>query len=123
MLFACKKDINPVVTFTVVDTTGTALEKARVYTHPCLDGVNCDTARVNVNFIKEGLTDASGQITWEFPYSAIIDVFAQYTPCDTPDVYCLYSGQTVARFESKRSSKNEENEYSVRVVVREEKSP
>ena len=119
---SCKKDIKPIVHIFVEDTTGTRLENARVYTHPCFDGVSCDTSRINLNFIKSDLTDGSGQITFEFPYSAILDVFANYVgpDCDTAGEgpYCIYEGRTVARFETKRAKGNEENEYNVKVIVR-----
>ena len=128
---ACKKDIRPTVRYTVIDTTGAIVEGARVYTHPCFDGVTCDTSRVNVNFIKTGLTNSSGQVQWEYPYSAIIEVFAEYYPCDpnwpppdgepgdtTGEFFCPFTGRTIARFESKRTSGNEENVFDVRVVVR-----
>lgn len=117
--FACKKDINPTVTFTVQDTTGTPLEMARIFTHPCFDA-GCDTSRINGAFVQEGLTNASGQVTFEYPYSGIIDVIGNWTDCDTPDVWCIYVGRTVARFESKRERGNAENEYNVKVVLRKE---
>lgn len=115
---SCKKVIKPTLIITVVDSVGVPLENARVFTHPCLDGVSCsEPDRVNVNFAKSGLTNAAGQISWEYPYSAIIDVAAQWTACDTPTTYCLAAGQTVARFESKKLKKDETNEYNVEVVV------
>lgn len=117
--FSCKKEISPVVTYTVVDTLGSPLENARLFTHPCFDGVSCDTTRLNENFIKTGLTNSAGQITYTYPYSAIIDVAASWTDCDTAaGIFCLYSGRTVARFETKKAKDGEENNYNVRVVVR-----
>jgi hypothetical protein len=56
-------------------------------------------------------------VTFTYPYSAIIDVRAQWTDCDTPTVWCLSSGQTVARFETKKLKKDEKNEYNVLVTV------
>lgn len=124
VVMACKKDISPTLTVTVVDTLGTKLANARVFSHPCIDQVSCDTSKININFIKEDLTDGNGQVVWEYPYSAIIDVFGQYSPCDTAaGEYCLMSGKTVARFESKRSRTNEENNFNVRLVLREERIP
>lgn len=117
IVFSCKKDINPVVIFTVEDTTGKRLENARIYTHPCFDGVSCDTTRLNENFVKTGLTNKNGQLTYEYPYSAIIDVVGDYTDCDTPTVWCIYSGRTVARFETKRTSGDESNEYNVKLIL------
>jgi hypothetical protein len=114
---ACKKVIKPTLIITVVDSSGVRLENARVFTHPCLDGVSCEFEKVNINFAKSGLTNAAGQVSWEYPYSAIIDVAAQWTACDTPTTYCLSAGQTVARFETKKLKKDETNEYNVEVVV------
>jgi len=122
--FSCKKDIKPLVVYTVVDTTGAVLEMAHVYTHPCFDGVSCDTSRINENFIKDGLTNSAGQISYEYPYSAIIDVYAEYFPCDTASgLWCPFTGRTVARFETKRTSGDEENIFHVRVVVRKQTTP
>lgn len=115
---ACKKDINPVVIITVEDTTGEKLENARIFTHPCFDA-GCDTTRINEAFIKEVLTNGSGQVTIEYPYSAIIDVIGNYTNCDTANnEWCMYEGRTVARFESKRAKGGESNEYNVKLVLR-----
>ncbi len=120
--FACKKDITPQVRYTVVDTTGAKLVGARVYTHPCFDTLDCiNFKRINVNFIKEGLTNSAGQVTFEYPYSAIIEVKGEYFPCDTTEAggeWCPYVGYTVARFETKRAPAGEENIYDVRVVLR-----
>jgi hypothetical protein len=115
---SCKKVVQPTLIITVVDSVGAPLENARVFTHPCLDGVSCsDPDRVNINFAKSGLTNTVGQITFEYPYSAIIDVAAQWTGCDTPTTYCMSAGQTVARFETKKLKKGETNEYNVEVIV------
>ena len=115
---SCKKDINPVVIYTVEDSTGARLENARIFTHPCFDGVSCDTTRLNGDFIKQGLTNSNGQLTYEYPFSAIIDVIGNYTNCDTAKgIWCMYSGRTVARFETKRTSKNVDNEYNVKIVL------
>lgn len=120
LMSSCKKDIRPTVIFTVEDTTGARLVNARLFTHPCFDG-GCDTTRLNESFVKEGLTNKSGQVTYEYPYSAIIDVVANYTNCDTPTVWCMYAGRTVARFETVRTSKDEDNTYNVKVICRLEK--
>ena len=115
---SCKKVIKPTLIITVVDSVGMPLTNARVFTHPCLDGVSCsEPERVNTNFAKSGLTNAAGQISFEYPYSAIIDVAAQWTVCDTPTTWCLSVGQTVARFETKKLKKDEVNEYNVEVAV------
>ena len=114
---SCKKVVKPTLIITVVDTLGVPVHNARVFTHPCLDGVSCESERVNINFAKSGLTNTAGQISWEYPYSAIIDVAAQWTACDTPTTWCLSVGQTVARFESKKLKKDEINEYNVEVTI------
>jgi hypothetical protein len=116
--YSCQKEVKPVVTFTVVDTAGTALDSARLFTHPCFDGVSCDTSRINPAFIKDGVTNGAGQITFEYPYSAIIEVFANYAANAADSTSGFYEGQTVARFDSKRTRTNESNEYSVRVVLK-----
>ena len=114
---SCKEDVPPTLVVNVEDSTGVALYKARIFTHPCFDGVSCDTSRIDQRFVNSALTNGSGQATFKFPYSAIIDVAAQWTDCDTPDVYCLYVGKTVARFETKRLKKGEDNQYSVTVTL------
>jgi hypothetical protein len=120
LAISCKKDIKPTVTFTVQDTVGNGLDMARIFTHPCFDGVSCDTTRVNTAFIRTGVTNSRGEVSFEYPYSAIIDVQANWTDCDTASgEWCIYTGRTVARFESKRTTGNEENNYNVKVVVRE----
>ena len=122
--FSCKKDISPTVIFTVEDSTGRRLPNARIYTHPCFDGVSCDTTRLNVNFIKDGYTDANGQLEFTYPYSAIIDVIGNWTDCDTSATsmdWCMYVGKTVARFETKRAPVGEENVYNVKIVVKEDR--
>jgi hypothetical protein len=120
-MHSCKKDIDPVVTFTVVDTSGTSIEEAYVITHPCLDGVSCDTSRVNPAFVTDGFTNSAGQITYTFPYSAIIDVFAIKVLVDDTvnGIYEALQGQTVARFERVRDKDGTDNTYNVKVVVRE----
>lgn len=118
IIFAsCKDVVQPTLIISVEDSSGVPLSNARIYTHPCLDGVSCEADRVNINFIKSGLTDAAGQISFTYPYSAIIDVAAQWTDCDTPTTWCLSVGQTVARFETKKLKKDETNDYNVKVVL------
>ncbi|MEQ9062949.1 MAG: hypothetical protein RIE58_02155 [Vicingaceae bacterium] len=116
-LGSCKTDVPPTLVITVEDSLGGNLVNARVFTHPCQDGVSCDTSRIEKSFIKSGTTNSSGTITFEYPYSAIIDVSAQWTNCDTPTVYCLSSGKTVARFETKKLKKGEDNIFNVVVTV------
>ena len=116
-LSCSKDDVRPTVYITVVDSLDRRLPNARVLTHPCLDGVSCDTTRLNTDFIYQDYTDANGQLVLTFPYSAIIDVSAQWTNCDTPDNWCMYVGQTVARFETKRQDPDDPNDYDVKVVV------
>ena len=119
LLFAssCKEDVPPTLIITVEDSLGGNLPNARIFTHPCFDGVSCDTARIDKRFINSAITNSSGQATFQFPYTAIIDVAAQWTNCDTPDVYCLFVGKTVARFETKKLKKDEENVFNVKVTV------
>lgn len=114
VLFACKVEVEPTVYITVVDSANAPVNGAWVNTHPCLNTEDCDTARVNPAFVQTDSTNALGQVVFKYPYSAIIDVKAgKYDETIERDLV----GQTVARFETKRLEKGNENLYNVIVTL------
>ena len=124
VVFSCKETVDPTLIITARDSTGAALEFVTIRTHPCFEPNGfCEPEEVNINFVKKGVTDGAGQVSFKYPYSAIIEVEGRLSgmpPCDTTDtniVWCLFYGKTVAQFETKKIDKGDANEYHAVVVL------
>ena len=123
IVFSCKETLEPTLIITVQDTTGAVIENATVRTHPCFEpNGSCQPADVNINFVKQAQTNGAGQVSFKFPYSAIIEVDGQWSggPCDTVNPvgpWCIFHGRTVAQFESQKVDKGDVNEYNVVVII------
>lgn len=119
--FSCKKLVEPTLIITAVDTAGTPIPEARIYTSPCFDPEDCDHDRLNPNFGKEGVTDNNGEVRWTYPHSAVIEIKGDYTECDTAGVgytpWCFAYGDAVAKFDAKYLKKDEKNEYNVTIEL------
>jgi hypothetical protein len=116
---SCKKEVNPTLIVTVVDTLGVKLQDVNVILHPCyFNQETCDTARLNPTFHKEQLSNGNGQATFEFPHSAVLDVVGfDAIKSSSGDTLGYYFGQTVVALETKELKKDEKNEYEVRLVI------
>jgi hypothetical protein len=74
--FACAKERNPTLNITVVDESGIPASGAIVHAWPS------DEADDNVvneeEMDKTGITDVSGQVSFDFKFSAVLDVDVKY---------------------------------------------
>ncbi|PCJ27226.1 MAG: hypothetical protein COA97_04480 [Flavobacteriales bacterium] len=122
---ACsKKDRDPKLIIHVQETDGIAADGARVHVWP---GPNAGQSGTGSNIIDDelmdqvGITDAAGNVSFNFRYSAVLDVDVIYykTYLDTllnPITDTLY-GNRVVKIESLRQS-DETNEYNETVEVK-----
>ena len=117
---SCKEEVGPTLIVSAVDTLGAPLTNITVLSHPCFfNQDNCDTARLDENFIKEAQSNAQGQVIFEFPYSAVLDIVVVEPVLDSAsgDTLDIRFGQNVVALESKELKKDEKNEYETTVVV------
>jgi hypothetical protein len=121
LVVACsKKERNPQLIIHVEEADGTAAPKARVHVWPGSDAGQPGSIINEPIFDQEGITDAAGNLTFNFPFSAVLDVDVVYYKnyLDTllnPVTDTLY-GHRVVKIESIRQ-KNEENIFNETVEV------
>lgn len=123
--FSCAKERSPSLQVTVVDENGTPAPGAYVHAWPS-DDANSQGVTVNEDHMdKTGTTDAAGQVSFDFKYSAVLDVDVIYyrttqevdsnnniiTTTDS------LSGHKVVKIESVRQ-RSKDNNYSEMVEVR-----
>ena len=102
-IVACKKDIPPTLIVQVVDSEGKALKNATVHAHPG----DADQSVVNVDEMDQTeTTGASGEATFEFKYSAVLDIdvwyLHSYTDSLLNPVTDTLTGKKVVKVEVKR---------------------
>lgn len=118
IVVACKKDVPPTLIVKVVEEDGTAAGGADVHVYP----KDAQLGVVNEkDFDKKGTTASDGTVTFEFPYSAVLDIDVTYikeTWIDTALAYTydtLY-GHRVTKIETKRQ--RGDNEFNETVEVK-----
>ncbi len=114
---SCKKEVPPTLIITVVDSEGKSAKKADVHVYP-----NYATAGViNKEMDQRGTTGSDGKVTFEFKYSAVLDVDVIYAKERYDSTLMAYVSDTlighkVVKIESKRQrSKNNTFEETVKV--------
>lgn len=115
---ACsKKDRDPILIVNVQDVNGTPLEGAVVHAWPT-DRLELDSTTSNVPdtiMDQKGLTDARGEITFNFPASAVLDLDVTYTlVTDTGSQFL--EGHKLVKIETIKQ-KEEENIFNETVYV------
>ncbi|MDG1477111.1 MAG: hypothetical protein P8Q14_08195 [Vicingaceae bacterium] len=115
---ACsKKDRDPILIVSVKDVSGTPLEGATVRAWPT-DQLEIDSTSsgvVDSIMDQKGITDALGEITFNFPASAVLDLDVAYSlATDTTPV--LLEGHKVVKIEVIRQ-KDEENVFNETVYL------
>lgn len=115
---ACsKKDRNPILIVNVQDVNGESLEGAKVHAWPT-DRLEVDSTTSNVPdsiMDQTGYTDARGEITFNFPSSAVLDLDVTYLQT-TDSGSVVLEGHKVVKIESIRQ-KDEENVFNETVYV------
>jgi len=123
--FSCAKERSPSLHITVIDEQGIPAPGATVHAWPSDDA---DAMGVTVNedqMDKTGTTDAGGKVSFDFKYSAVLDVDVKYIKTTqvvdsnnnivtTTD---SLSGHKVVKIESVRQ-RSEDNDYYEFVEVK-----
>lgn len=122
---ACsKKDREPTLIVTVQGLNGTPLEGATVHVWPTED-IAIDTTNDGTPIPrgdrdeamdKTGVTDALGEITFVFPFSAVLDVDVIYTLATSDSTSSILEGHKVVKIEV-IEQKEEENIFNELVYV------
>lgn len=125
LLAACAKDRSPRLNVTVVDDNGVLAPGAIVHAWP---SDNADEGGVTVNeeeMDQTKTTDAVGQVSFDFKYSAVLDVDVVYyreelmydsIQGEFVTVTDSLSGHKVVKVEVKRQ-RSEDNNYSETIIV------
>jgi hypothetical protein len=117
VLQSCKKEVPPTLVVTVVDSEGKSAPKADVHVYPkyATDGV------VSKEMDKRGTTGSDGKVTFEFKYSAVLDIDVIYAKETFDSTLMTYvsdtlTGHKVVKIESKRQ-RSKDNTYEETVKV------
>ena len=122
---ACgKKDREPTLIVTVQDLGGTPVEGATVHVWPTdniaidtmTDGTPIPRGDRDETMDKTGVTDALGETTFVFPFSAVLDVDVTYTLATSGTTSSLLEGHKVVKIEV-IEQKEEENIFNELVYV------
>jgi hypothetical protein len=122
MLFvACsKEDREPSLVIHVQETDGTAAPGAMVHVWPGPDAGNPGSIINEAYMDQEGTTDASGNVTFTFPFSAVLDVdviyYKEYLDTLLAPVTDTLIGHRVVKIETVRQ-RSEENIFNETVEV------
>lgn len=111
-LFACKKDIAPRLIVTVTGSDGSAVSGAVVHVYP-VPNDTCQTCIVNPDMDQTSTTDGGGQASFDFKYSAVLDIDAfDISGSDT-----TRRGHSVVKIETVRQKSSEANDYQASVEI------
>lgn len=116
---ACKKEVEPKLIVTVVDSDGNKLKGAKVHAHPG----EADQAVINEDEMdKSTSTNSSGVAEFQFKYSAVLDVDVWYRQETFIDSTLTYEydtliGKKVVKVEVKRQ-RSKDNETLETITVR-----
>lgn len=123
--FACAKERTPTLNITVVDELGVPAAGATVHAWPS-DEANSNTVTVNeIDMDKTGTTDAAGQVSFDFKFSAVLDVDVKYYRTTQVDDGMggiitetdSLSGHKVVKIETVRQ-RSKDNDYNEIVEVK-----
>lgn len=116
---ACsKKDRNPILIVNVQNSGGVSLEGAKVHVWPT-DKLEIDSTSSGVPDIRmdqTGYTDAAGEIVFNFPASAVLDIDVTYTLATSDTTSSLLEGHKVVKIEV-IEQKEEESIFNELVYV------
>ncbi len=115
---SCKKEVPPTLIITVVDSEGKSAKNADVHVYPkyATEGV------INKEMDQRGTTGSDGKATFEFKYSAVLDVDVIYAKERYDSTLMAYvsdtlTGHKVVKIESKRQ-RSKDNTYEETVKVK-----
>ncbi len=115
---SCKKEVPPTLIITVVDEDGNSAKNADVHVFPnyATEGV------INKEMDQRGTTGSDGKVTFEFKYSAVLDVDVIYAKERYDSTLMAYvsdtlTGHKVVKIESKRQ-RSKDNTYEETVKVK-----
>jgi hypothetical protein len=124
-VFSCAKERTPTLNITVVDEQGVPAAGATVHAWPS-DDANSSTVTVNeIEMDKTGTTDGAGVVSFDFKFSAVLDVDVKYYRT-TQVVDSLggittltdsLSGHKVVKIETVRQ-RSKDNDYNETVKVK-----
>ena len=113
---ACEKDRSPTLIVTVVDENEQPVADASVRVWPGIiifDSTNTGSGNVDTNSVDQTMiTDASGMATFEFEFSAVLDIDVIAT--DSSGAFLV--GHSSVKLETVKQ-KEEENIFNETVVV------
>ena len=118
IFLACsKKDRNPKLIVNVQDVNGTPLKGAVVHAWPTdrLENDSTNSGIPDERMDQQGATDAQGNITFNFPFSAVLDLDVTYQLM-TGSTPVLLTGHRVVKIET-IEQKEEENVFNETVYV------
>lgn len=123
--FSCAKERSPSLHITVVDEKGIPAAGAYVHAWPSDDANEMGVTVNEDQMDKTGVTDAAGQVTFDFKYSAVLDVDVKYyktvQEVDSNNNIITHtdslSGHKVVKIESVRQ-RSKDNDYHEFVEVK-----
>tara|TARA_B100000809_G_scaffold191405_1_gene190065 strand:- start:1816 stop:2229 length:414 start_codon:yes stop_codon:yes gene_type:complete len=116
---ACsKKDRNPILIVTIQDVSGTPVEGAKVHVWPTddLPDDSLSSGVPDIRMDQTGLTDAAGEIVFNFPASAVLDIDVTYTLATSDSTTIDLEGHKVVKIET-IEQKEEENIFTELVYI------
>lgn len=121
--FSCAKERNPTLNLTIVDENGVPAPGALVHAWPSSSANNGVVNEDEMD--KTGIADAVGQISFDFKFSAVLDVDVTYyrtTQVDNGNGVIItetdsLSGHKVVKIESVRQ-RSKENDYNEIIEVK-----
>ena len=117
--FSCAKERSPTLNITVIDNQGVSAPGAIVHAWPSDDANSTGNTVNEAEMDKTGTTDAAGQISFDFKFSAVLDVDVVYYKSTlvvdslggvTTQIDSL-SGHKVVKIESVRQ-RSKDNDYN-----------
>ncbi|MCB0410339.1 MAG: hypothetical protein KDD29_08970 [Flavobacteriales bacterium] len=124
-VIACAKDRSPSLHITVVDQSGAPAAGAYVHAWPSDDASQLGVTVNEDQMDKTGTTDATGKVSFDFKYSAVLDVDVIYykttqvvdTSNNIITVTDSLSGHKVVKIETVRQ-RSKDNDYEETVIVK-----
>ncbi len=118
---ACsKKDRDPQLIVNVQDVNGIPVKGANVHVWPTDqnndDNTNTGSGDPDIRMDQKGLTDTLGDIVFNFPFSAVLDVDVTYTLATSETTSVLLTGHKVVKVET-LEQKEEENIFYETIYI------
>ena len=118
---ACsKKDRDPTLIVTVKDLSSTPIAGATVHAWPTndiSDSTGTGSGVIDIRMDQTGQTDASGDILFNFPASAILDIDVTYNLATTDSTSSSLEGHKVVKIEVIKQ-KEEENLFNETIYIK-----